>query len=365
MKRLMATLVLGLVAPCLAFGQTYSQAPDSASFPGARHKLMQQQRASMNSRIKNPLAGQKKVQACEPGPVQGFYDIPGGWSEGIAVAHNGDIYTADLMTNNVYRITPKGEASLFTNLYSGTNYDPNNPFWYFDGPKGLGFSGEGDLWVCNPNPNSKDLTKHGLWKVNRHGRCKLAVPLDPDEVPFPNGLTFDPRGNLYFTESWNGGVWKVERGQSVATIWSAHNLLAPAPGGFGANGIVYKEGSIFVANSDQVTLVKIPMNHDGSAGTPAIFAAGFGWPDGLTMGPSGDLYAIGGWDDWQLIRFADDGTWEIAVPNGMTGTASLEFGKTHGDKNTVYMSNFGSSWDGLPSLLKVELCKPSHEKRTD
>lgn len=362
MKRMIATLVLGLAAPLLLLGQAPSLAAKAGTPPHLKPSLLGQQRASLLARAEASRPWlDKKAKTCEPGPVTGVFSVQDGWCEGIAVARQGDVYTADSVTGNVYRVTPRGEARLFANLYPGSNYDPTNPVWFFEGPKGLGFSREGDLWVCNPCPNGKDPAKHGLWKIDREGRAEQAVPLDPEAVPFPNGLTFDPHGNLYFTESWMGGVWKVERGQSTASLWLAHELLASPYGGFGANGIAYKDGAIFVANTDQVTLVKIPVNEDGTAGSPGLFASGFGWPDGLTVGPNGDLHAIGGWDDWQLIRFADNGSWEILVPAGMTGATSLEFGKTHQDKYTLYMSNFNATWTGLQSLLKVELCKPSKE----
>lgn len=345
-------LVLVLAAAGLLPGQVATPAAGSEPPLAAKPRLALR---PMTSIPRLDRAWHRKF-GCTAGPVQGFVDIPGAWCEGLAVAENGDLYTADSVNAAVYRISPAGTAAVFATLYPWNGYNPDDPYWYVNGPKGMGFSREGDLWICNPNFG--DPATHGIWKVDRHGRAVLAIPLDPALVPFPNGLAFDSHGNLYFTESWIGGVWKVERGQSTATLWLGHDLFAPA-GGWGANGIAWKDGSIYVANTDQVTVIKIPVQHDGSPGNPAIFGAGFGWPDGLTVGPGGTLYAIGGWEDWQLIRFADDGAWEIVVPSGMTGTSSLAFGKTHGQRNTVFLSNFGSTWTGLPSVLKVELCKPA------
>lgn len=354
MKRWLAPLALGVVAPCLVCGQVAHSRRVLSTFPGGVHRLLKQQEGLPAARSQVPVAtGQ--VGPCEPGPVQGLVDIPGGWCEGLAVDNNGNIFTADLVTNNVYRITPQGQTTLYANLYA-PSYDPNNPEAYLDGAKGMAFSMAGDLWICNPTPTYADKSRHGLYRVSPGGRAELAVPMNFEEAPFPNGLTFDPQGNLYITESKKGGIWKVHKGQGVASLWLADQLLEPT-GGFGANGIAFKDGAIFITNSDQVTLVKVPINHDGSPGIPTIFAYDFGWPDGLTVGPSGDLYLIGGWDDWQLVRVADDGTWRFEVLSGMTGTASLAFGKTHGDKTTVYMSNFGSSWDAQPTVLKIELCK--------
>lgn len=356
MARHLATLTLALATPWLACGQT-----DPGSLPtttAPRYQLMRQPGPALGARMPAPRSPWDDPD-CTPGPVRGFFDLPGAnaMGEGIAVSPDGMVYTADLSTNSVYRITPQGEGSLFATLCPGTPMDPENPWWFVEGAKGMGFSPSGDLWVCNPNPLSRDLSKHGLWTVDRQGQAALTVPLDPDACPFPNGLTFDPQGNLYFTESWVGGVWKVAPGERTATLWLASTLFTPSEGGWGANGIVYKDGALFVTNSDQVSLVKVPLLPDGSPGAPTVFASGFGWPDGIALGPGGTLYLLGGWSTYDVVRVLDDGSWETAVAD-VGASSSLAFGRPYRGSPTLFLANFQRSWTSLPSLLRVELCRP-------
>ncbi|MBI4913241.1 MAG: hypothetical protein HY823_10925 [Acidobacteria bacterium] len=343
MKRPLSILFIGLVAgPFLR-----AQAPEP------RTAFVRRLQAAVA-----PWGGPKRLWECQPGPVYGVVTLPGAKCEGLAVAPNGDVFTGDLTTNAIYRVSPWGQVTLHASLGSGTPYDPANPGWYFDGVKGLGFSVDGELWACHPNPISRDRAKHGIWRVGRDGQAELAVPLDPTMAPFPNGLTFDSQGNLYFSESWKGGVWKVPRGSRTAVPWADHELLAPLPeGGFGANGIAFKGGAIYVANTDQVTLVRIPILPDGSAGAPAIHASGFGWPDGVAVGPRGDLFLIGGWEDWQVIRVRDDGSWEVVVPGGISGAASLDFARAPSAQPSLFLANFWASEWGYPTVQKVEVCK--------
>lgn len=295
------------------------------------------------------------TRPCLPGPLTGLFEIPGGLCEGLAAGPDGHLYLADLASNSIYRVTPQGKGTLFATLCGPTPVGEPGSYWFLDGVKGLGFDSDGNLWACNPNPLSGDPTRHGLWKITPDGGAELAVPLDPATCPFPNGLTFGPKGALYFTESWIGGVWKVEKGQGVATLWAEHELLTSL-GGFGPNGIAYKDGALYVANTDQGLLARVPIQPDGSSGTPTLFASGFGWPDGLTVGPDGDFYLIGGTAFYEVIRVDRKGRWEILVGDA-AASASLAFASGRGDKPTLFLANFDyGGWTGLPNLLKVELC---------
>ena len=85
---------------------------------------------------------------------------------------------------------------------------------------------------------------------------------------------------------------------------------------FGANGIIYKDKNLIVANTDRGSLLKIPFNRDGSAGELTVFAQLLDaqgltpGPDGVTDGPDGEVYVTGAYAG-QLIRVLDDGTWEV------------------------------------------------------
>ncbi len=289
---------------------------------------------------------------CMPGPVRTVLQVDG-WFEGIATAPNGDVFTSDQETFNVYRITPEGEVTLFAHLF-----DQDNPDAAYAGALGLTFGPDGALWL-----NMTDWTetsRHGVYRVAMDGSFELAVPLDVNQTPAPNGLVFDDRGNLFITDCFMGSIWKVARGERVATLWLQHELLQPLTA-FGANGIAYKQGALYVANSDQGTVLRIPIDRHGAPGEPVVFASGMVdpdgntlAPDGITLGPGNDLYLTLAYAG-QLVRLAEDGTWRVVADLGISLAASPTFGKGK-DRFTAYVTNFGT--DGTtPTVVKVNLCE--------
>ncbi|WP_257310294.1 SMP-30/gluconolactonase/LRE family protein [Geothrix fuzhouensis] len=267
---------------------------------------------------------------------------------------NGNVYTSDQVTFDVYRITPRGETSVFAHLY-----DMYNPDAAYAGALGMEFAQTGDLWIAMLN--FMEPARHGLYTVRPDGSSELTVPMNPDEIYCPNGLAFDNRGDLFITESINGGIWKVAKGQREATLWLAHDQLVPPPNGvFGANGIAFKNGTFFVANTDKGTILKVSINPDGTPGEPSVFASGLNGPDGVALGPAGDIYvacAYGG----QLIRLAEDGAIEVLIDKdlGYPTTPAIVMGR--GERLTAYLANFFSSMNGVPSLVKIELCNPPRQ----
>jgi sugar lactone lactonase YvrE len=307
---------------------------------------------------------ESEKQGCRVGEVQpvlaiqipAFFYHP--WFEGVAVARSGSVYTSEQCTGNVYRIRPSGRRSVIATIPYGIENDPgcNNA-----GTLGLGISDDGDVWVVVLSwlPES-----HGVWRIKRDGTAELAVPLPPNEAVIPNAITFDPNGNLYVTESVAGAIWKAPPG-GQATLWLQSDILAPPAGGFfGANGIGYKHGALYVVNTDKGGIVKVPLNRDGSPGEPVGIATGLNGPDGLTFDAFGNLYVVTAYGA-QLVRIGAQGTPEVVLDLGAAGVAyptSLDFGKTVREMNTVYITNF-IPLPGQPNLVEVNLCEHDRSLR--
>ncbi len=285
---------------------------------------------------------------CTTGQVRAVRAGPG-FFEGVTVSTDGDIYTSDQGTMDVYRITPQGDAEVIAHLY-----DPPTNDGMYAGTLGLTFSPDGALWIVLVDLWG-DSRHHGIWRVARDGSSGLVIPFDVNAALFLNALTFDDRGNLYVTESTSGTIWKVARGERVAHPWLQHALLGPLPTmyGFGANGIVHKCGALYVVNTDQGTVVRVPIDERGAPGSPTVFASGLDAPDGLTAGPWNDLYVPLVFSG-RLVRIAADGTWEVAAETGLPYTTSAIFG-AGAERTTAYVVNFLSSPD-VPMLVKVNLC---------
>ena len=123
--------------------------------------------------------------------------------------------------------------------------------------------------------------------------------LVPDTIsPGPNVLTFDSTGNVYISDSFQGIVWRTDQNgiggaPGVPSVWVQSDLLAPAgvpP--FGANGIAFNnnESALFVSNTSNDTVVKVPVIPDGTAGAPEVFVNSVNGADGLIIDEDDNLW---------------------------------------------------------------------------
>jgi len=286
--------------------------------------------------------------ACTPGPVQAVVARPG-YFEGLTASPSGDLYTSDQTTMNVWRFSADGTGEVIAHLY-----DPPDDTSMFAGTFGLDFSPDGALWIVVYD-FWQDSRHHGIWRVGRDGAAALVYPLDVTVAPFPNALVFDPRGNLYVTESATGTIYRAARGDGALRPWLQHALLGPLPTawGFGANGIAFRDSALYVANTDAGTIVRIPVDGHGDPGEPEVFASGLYAPDGVVVGPWKELYVPLAFTG-QLVRVAHDGSWEVVAETGLALTTTAAFG-AGAEHTTAYVVNVLSDWE-VPMLVKVDVC---------
>jgi sugar lactone lactonase YvrE len=136
--------------------------------------------------------------------------------------------------------------------------------------------------------------------------CEVGVS---DDGPLPRGIASDGSGTLYVTDASQGVIWRIAAGGS-AEPW----LVAPqfATGnGLGAV-VVEPEGSLLVTAPEVLDpqslggggVYRVPVNADGTAGTPALvapFAAGE-LPTGLALTHDGSMaVALAGIDAVALL----------------------------------------------------------------
>lgn len=227
------------------------------------------------------LAAPVAVQAWERGKVERFATLPPGEAhpEGICTDGEGNVYVVTVAANK-----PEGsEGTLIV-------FDPKGNHL-----RTVHVAGSSRLLLdVRFHPQTAKLL------VIDYGAAKV-LTVDPvtgassvfmtvtGKHPGLDGLTFDAAGNVYVTDAHEGIIWKAGKDGGEAIAWVASPLLKPTrpPPAIGANGLWFnnKQTALFVANTAQDTIVKIPTSGEPlQPGKPEVFVnrAG-GGPDGLII----------------------------------------------------------------------------------
>jgi sugar lactone lactonase YvrE len=267
--------------------------------------------------------------------------------EGVAVDRWGTVYVSadryelvdvgapDLVpmfaAAQVWKIEPGGEPEL---IHEFPADPPGSPI----SAVGLSVDRRGNVYAA--------VGFNGVFKIDTHGSVEL-IP-GTEQIVLPNSLAFDWFGNLFITETFSfdpdtlkpypgpsdptwlppaspedhpgcsldgvssmfgdGAVWVAPRGGEAQLLVRDPLLTGtclgnPIPFPAGANGIVVHGRSLFVANTEQGTIVRIPLRWDRTAKAPQVFATlpaipdptlpdfiAMPNPDGLALDWKGNFY---------------------------------------------------------------------------
>ncbi len=288
--------------------------------------------------------------AWDRGPVETFVVLPDYEpglpvsAEGLAVGVDGNIYVPSGGFNasgavpgqaTLWVFSPLGHL-LHTVTLTGTA--PPVLGIAFNPVNGLAFIadlGNGSVFKWNPVANTTSLV------------AALGAAAGP------NAICFDAAGNVYISDSFQGIIWKTDPQGNNLTQWVASNpLLTPGAGlnpPFGANGIEFNHDhtAMFVANTADHTIIKIPVNANGTAGTPALFTTGINAPDGIAIDSHDNLWVAANQEDEIVVidpsgkviakRGGFDGIDDDGTPLGLLFPASPAFSR---DGKYLYTSNF-------------------------
>lgn len=304
-----------------------------------------------------------------------FDRTQGEFPEGVAVDKVGNVYVSIDDLGQVWKFTPDGERSVLADFESV-------------GALGLAVDATGDVYLARGFPFQ------GVWRIHHDGTTEL-VP-GTNAIAMPNALAFDKQGNLYISETFSldnavaydcpgsgggilpeygdGGVWVVPKG-GAAELWLRSDLLTglcefPIPFPIGANGIAYRDGAIFVANTEKAIVVQIPVLKGGHAGTPEVLAQvtgfdpDFGPPglDGMALDVHGNIY-VPVINQSRIVKIAPDGSTVETVAtlaDGLDFPASLAFGTGKGERQSLFVTNFslGPPIFAGPGLVKLDMGVP-------
>lgn len=282
-----------------------------------------------------------------------FADCPN--PEGIAIDPSGNLYAASFpafqavrtLSANICVISPAGTLidkisvppgpAGVTNLL-GELFEPGHGLYVVDFANGM--PGFGRLLRVDPATHS--------------------ITILATRFAAANAIAQDRHRNLFVSDSFEGNIVKVAPDGSGSSVWVSSAFLAPQgfpP--FGANGVAFDrdQKNMYVANTSNDTIVRIPILDDGSAGTPVVFAAGsdasgvLDGADGIMFDANGDLFVCANQAN-EIQVLAADGTlvarYKGLGANALDFPASLVF-----NGRDLYITNLSLFDGGVHSKLSV------------
>ena len=317
------------------------------------------------------------------GPVNVITTL-GNQPEGVAVDKTGNVFVSMAYTGTLLKLAPgSADYEVFGSIDG-----------WGAGQLGGGFLGLAVDAMGNVYGAAQWAGSTGVYKFDRKTGEETLIA-GTEQIEFPNSVAFDKTGNLYVTDTNStglmnplnpgdvplGAVWRIGRDGGVEK-WAEDPLLGGTgffgfPGPIGANGIAYRHGVLYVANSEQATILTIPVRKDGSAGDVSVMAqlpplaadpavAPFtlpAVPDGIALDVHGNIY-VAVIVQSAILRVNTDGSFDILAHDldreDLDLPSSVAFGTGNGMKQTLFAVNLaiGPPGGAGPALLSIDVGEP-------
>jgi sugar lactone lactonase YvrE len=278
--------------------------------------------------------------------------------ESIVIDVAGNTYISLALTGEIRKIAADGTQSTLALLPIGPPLTFCGPF--FNAITGITLDRHDNLYV---SVVSCELESRGVWRVSTEdGSAEILATLPLESIP--NGIAWR-RGFVYVADSSLPRIWRVPEDGGTAEVWLEDPLLAgvlapgmPLPG---ANGLQVFRNEVYVSNSSRETILAIPFEPNGSAGeirVHAVMPAGAGCDD-FALDVHGSIYCTTDPTNL-LVRLDPDGTTEILLTaaDGLDGPTAATFGRTGKDRFNLYITNAAFPFFSVthrPSLMRLHL----------
>jgi len=304
----------------------------------------------------DPTTGEPDPTTGEPDPTTGGSESTGAPANEPQIVHEFDVAMfqlpegldvrdgtayVGLVTGPVFTVDPDDGTAQIIGGLMGLPQD-NTAIM-----TGLIAGKQGELYVALDVFAPGDFVS-GVYKIPEGGGVGELFASDPAMI-FPNGFAFDAKGDLLVTDSFAGAVHHVAIADGKVTPWISDPLLAPNPDTcktdaafhLGANGIAFAGDRVLVTNSDQASIIEIPVDAMGKPGKPALFMGpdcdGLSGADGLVIDKdTGDILVPVNYKQ-RIIRIDAAKTITILAEGGLLQSpATLVY---HPDGNSLLIAN--------------------------
>jgi sugar lactone lactonase YvrE len=218
-----------------------------------------------------------QAAAWDRGKVERFATLPAGAAnpEGIAVDRRGNVYVG------TFAVTGAPPGRLFVFDDDGDFKRELNPTGSSNLLLGVDFNHwNGDLLVV-------DFGNKTVLKVDpRTGAASVFTTIPGGTAAGPNAIAFDRDGNVYISDSFQGIIWRTGPEGGAPTAWVSSPLLTTqGTPPFGANGLDFnrRQDALFVANTGDDRVIRIPVSSAGVPGIPEVFTQAINGADGLIV----------------------------------------------------------------------------------
>lgn len=201
-----------------------------------------------------------------------------------------------------------------------------------------------------------------LLHVDRRGRVRVVA----GGFTAPNAIAVDGRGNLYVSDSFEGTVTRLRPDGSGRVIFAQDAALLPQGNPpFGANGLAFDAGErfLYVANTSNDTVLRVPVLADGSGGPVQLFASGaaidlaagttraLDGADGIAFDVEGNLWVCANQaNEIQVLSESAEivARYRGAAEDALDFPASLVF-----DRDTLFIANLSLVTNAVNSKVSV------------
>ena len=235
------------------------------------------------------------------------------FTEGPAVAANGDVYFTDIPNSRIHKWSVADrKLSMFAEDTKGAN--------------GLFFAEDGSLYACQGL--AKRVT---AYTSDGSDSNSLAKRYGGNKFNKPNDLWIDGKGGVYFSDPNYGNTEHTQDGEHVYYIPPGGEVIRVADGFKRPNGLVGTpdDSTLYIADIGDKKIYRYTIQSDGTLKDRELFCES--GSDGMTLDQHGNVYLTSG----SVKVFSPEGN-QIGDLKFPENPANVVFGGK--DLKTVYVT---------------------------